>query len=95
MAGRNLKKELKRIRRAVWGYDPKQVTEYIERLLQTCEKEKEDAVREIFLSKMRLAMKYASLKSQLAAQEKAYAELAAQMDHIVESMEKWEDKSGK
>ncbi len=95
MAGRELKKELKRIRRAVWGYDPMQTTEYIERLLQTCEKEKEDAVREIFLSKMRLAMKYASLKSQLAAQEKAYAELAAQMERIIESMEKWEDKREK
>lgn len=95
MAGRELKKELKRIRRAVLGYDPMQTTEYIERLLQTCEKEKEDAVREIFLSKMRLAMKYASLKSQLAAQEKAYAELAAQMERIIESMEKWEDKREK
>ena len=72
-----------------------QTTEYIERLLQICEKEKEDAVREIFLSKMRLAMKYASLKSQLAAQEKAYAELAAQMERIIESMEKWEDKREK
>ena len=95
MAKRDLKKELKRIRRSVWGYDPKQVTEYIERLLQTCEKEKEDAVREIFLSKMRLAMKYASLKSQLATQEKAYAELAAQMERILGSMEKWEDKREK
>lgn len=91
MAGRDFVKELEEIKTAVLGYDREEVVRYIRELVNYYEKEKEEAVKELYLAKMNLTAENAGLKSQVSTQEEIYAELAARMDRINQSVERREE----
>ena len=50
-------------------------------------------MKELYLEKMRLTTENSGLKSQVSTQEKIYAELAARMDRINQSVEKREESA--
>lgn len=93
MKDRNFVKEIKKLKTAVLGYDREEVVLYIKELVDYYEKKNEDAVKELYLEKMRLTTENSGLRSQVSTQEKIYAELAARMDRINQSVEKREESA--
>ena len=93
MKDRNFVKEIEKLRTAVLGYDREEVVLYIKELVDYYEKKNEDAVKELYLEKMRLTTENSGLRSQVSTQEKIYAELAARMDRINQSVEKREESA--
>ena len=93
MKDRNFVKEIEKLRTAVLGYDREEVVLYIKELVDYYEKKNADAVKELYLEKMRLTTENSGLKSQVSTQEKIYAELAARMDRINQSVEKREESA--
>lgn len=93
MKDRNFVKEIEKLKTAVLGYDREEVVLYIKELVDYYEKKNEDAVKELYLEKMRLTTENSGLKSQVSTQEKIYAELAARMDRINQSVEKREESA--
>ncbi len=91
MKDRNFVKEIEKLKTAVLGYDREEVVLYIKELVDYYEKKNEDAVKELYLEKMRLTTENSGLRSQVSTQEKIYAELAARMDRINQSVEKREE----
>ena len=92
MKDRNFVKEIEKLKTAVLGYDREEVVLYIKELVDYYEKKNEDAVKELYLEKMRLTTENSGLRSQVSTQEKIYAELAARMDRINQSVEKREER---
>ena len=88
MKDRNFVKEIENLKTAVLGYDREEVVLYIKELVDYYEKKNGDAVKELYLEKMRLIAENSGLKSQVSTQEEIYAELAARMDRINQSVEK-------
>ena len=88
MKDRNFVKEIEKLKTAVLGYDREEVVLYIKELVDYYEKKNGDAVKELYLEKMRLIAENSGLKSQVSTQEEIYAELAARMDRINQSVEK-------
>lgn len=93
MKDRNFVKEIEKLKTAVLGYDREEVVLYIKELVDYYEKKNEDAVKELYLEKMRLTTENSGLRSQVSTQEKIYAELAARMDRINQSVEKREESA--
>ena len=93
MKDRNFVKEIEKLKTAVLGYDREEVVLYIKELVDYYEKKNADAVKELYLEKMRLTTENSGLKSQVSTQEKIYAELAARMDRINQSVEKREESA--
>ena len=93
MKDRNFVKEIEKLRTAVLGYDREEVVLYIKELVDYYEKKNADAVKELYLEKMRLTTENSGLKSQVSTQEEIYAELAARMDRINQSVEKREESA--
>lgn len=93
MKDRNFVKEIEKLKTAVLGYDREEVVLYIKELVDYYEKKNADAVKELYLEKMRLTTENSGLKSQVPTQEKIYAELAARMDRINQSVEKREESA--
>lgn len=93
MKDRNFVKEIEKLKTAVLGYDREKVVLYIKELVDYYEKKNEDAVKELYLEKMRLTTENSGLRSQVSTQEKIYAELAARMDRINQSVEKREESA--
>lgn len=93
MKDRNFVKEIEKLKTAVLGYDREEVVLYIKELVDYYEKNNEDAVKELYLEKMRLTTENSGLRSQVSTQEKIYAELAARMDRINQSVEKREESA--
>ena len=93
MTARNSVKEIEKLKTAVLGYDREEVVLYIKELVDYYEKKNADAVKELYLEKMRLTTENSGLKSQVSTQEKIYAELAARMDRINQSVEKREESA--
>ena len=93
MKDRNFVKEIEKLKTAVLGYDREEVVLYIKELVDYYEKKNEDAVKELSLEKMRLTTENSGLRSQVSTQEKIYAELAARMDRINQSVEKREESA--
>lgn len=93
MKDRNFVKEIEKLKTAVLGYDREEVVLYIKELVDYYEKKNADAVKELYLEKMRLTTENSGLKSQVSPQEKIYAELAARMDRINQSVEKREESA--
>ena len=93
MKDRNFVKEIEKLKTAVLGYDREEVVLYIKELVDYYEKKNEDAVKELYLGKMRLTTENSGLRSQVSTQEKIYAELAARMDRINQSVEKREESA--
>ena len=93
MKDRNFVKEIEKLKTAVLGYDREEVVLYIRELVDYYEKKNEDAVKELYLEKMRLTTENSGLRSQVSTQEKIYAELAARMDRINQSVEKREESA--
>ena len=93
MKDRNFVKEIEKLKTAVLGYDREEVVLYIKELVDYYEKKNEDAVKELYLEKMRLTTENSGLRSQVSTQEKIYAELAARMDRINQSAEKREESA--
>ena len=87
MKDRNFVKEIEKLKTAVLGYDREEVVLYIKELVDYYEKKNADAVKELYLEKMRLTTENSGLKSQVSTQEEIYAELAARMDRINQSVE--------
>ena len=77
MKDRNFVKEIEKLKTAVLGYDREEVVLYIKELVDYYEKKNADAVKELYLEKMRLTTENSGLRSQVSTQEKIYAELAA------------------
>lgn len=90
MKERNFVKEIEKLKTAVLGYDREEVVLYIKELVDYYEKKNGDAVKELYLEKMRLTAENSGLKSQVSTQEEIYAELAVRMDRINQSVEKRE-----
>lgn len=95
MKDRNFVKEIEKLKTAVLGYDREEVVLYIKELVDYYEKKNADAVKELYLEKMRLTTENSGLKSQVSTQEKIYAELAARMDRINQSVEKGRSLQGR
>ena len=93
MKDRNFVKEIEKLKTAVLGYDREEVVLYIKELVDYYEKKNADAVKELYLEKMRLTTENSGLRSQVSTQEKIYAELAARMDRINQSVEKREESA--
>ena len=93
MKDRNFVKEIEKLKTAVLGYDREEVVLYIKELVDYYEKKNADAVKELYLEKMRLTTENSGLKSQVSTQEEIYAELAARMDRINQSVEKREESA--
>ena len=93
MKDRNFVKEIEKLKTAVLGYDREEVVLYIKELVDYYEKKNEDVVKELYLEKMRLTTENSGLRSQVSTQEKIYAELAARMDRINQSVEKREESA--
>ena len=93
MKDRNFVKEIEKLKTAVLGYDREEVVLYIKELVDYYEKKNEDAVKELYLEKMRLTTENSGLRSQVSTQEKIYAELAARIDRINQSVEKREESA--
>ena len=93
MKDRNFVKKIEKLKTAVLGYDREEVVLYIKELVDYYEKKNADAVKELYLEKMRLTTENSGLKSQVSTQEKIYAELAARMDRINQSVEKREESA--
>lgn len=93
MKDRNFVKEIEKLKTAVLGYDREEVVLYIKELVDYYEKKNEDAVKELYLEKMRLTTENSGLRSQVSTQEEIYAELAARMDRINQSVEKREESA--
>ena len=93
MKDRNFVKEIEKLKTAVLGYDREEVVLYIKELVDYYEKKNEDAAKELYLEKMRLTTENSGLRSQVSTQEKIYAELAARMDRINQSVEKREESA--
>lgn len=93
MKDRNFVKEIEKLKTAVLGYDREEVVLYIKELVDYYEKKNEDAVKELYLEKMWLTTENSGLRSQVSTQEKIYAELAARMDRINQSVEKREESA--
>ena len=93
MKDRNFVKEIEKLKTADLGYDREEVVLYIKELVDYYEKKNEDAVKELYLEKMRLTTENSGLRSQVSTQEKIYAELAARMDRINQSVEKREESA--
>ena len=93
MKDRNFVKEIEKLKTAVLGYDREEVVLYIKELVDYYEKKNADAVKELYLEKMRLTTENSGLKSQVSTQEKMCAELAARMDRIKQSVAKREESA--
>ena len=93
MKDRNFVKEIEKLKTAVLGYDREEVVLYIKELVDYYEKKNADAVKELYLEKMRLTTENSGLRSQVSTQEEIYAELAARMDRINQSVEKREESA--
>ena len=93
MKDRNFVKEIEKLKTAVLGYDREEVVLYIKELVDYYEKKNADAVKELYLEKMRLTTENSGLKSQVSTLEEIYAELAARMDRINQSVEKREESA--
>lgn len=93
MKDRNFVKEIEKLKTAVLGYDREEVVLYIKELVDYYEKKNADAVKELYLEKMRLTTENSGLKSQVSTQKEIYAELAARMDRINQSVEKREESA--
>ena len=93
MKDRNFVKEIEKLKTAVLGYDREEVVLYIKELVDYYEKKNADAVKELYLEKMRLTTENSGLKSQVSTQEEIKPELAARMDRINQSVEKREESA--
>ena len=87
MGERDFVKEIDGIKTAVLGYDREEVVLYIRELVNYYEKKNEESVKSLYLEKMRLVAENAGLQSEISTQKEIYAELAARMDRINQSVE--------